>query len=84
MFPFSDWNSWADTYVSSFIGILQKILLGPGMAGYITGLCYKKVTHHSDALILCEMGLTVTSELGENSLSLDIQFEVDYQLVMVC
>ena len=42
------------------------------------------MTHHSDALILREMGLTVTSELGENSLSLDIQFEVDYQLVMVC
>lgn len=47
-------------------------MLGLGIAVHTTALCYKKVTHHPAALILCEMSLKVTSKLGENSLSLDI------------
>lgn len=53
----------------------MKILLRPGTVGYIKKtLNYKKVTRHSSALSLCEMSLTVTSELGDKSQSLDVQF----------
>lgn len=75
----------ADTYkFLVFLEFCRKYYLGRAQLAISQDCVTRKWPTISDAVILCEMGLTVTSELGENSLSLDIQFEVDYQLVMVC
>lgn len=36
--------------------------------GLLGWYCYMKVTHHTGALIFCEMGVKVISNMGENSL----------------